>query len=134
MGQQGWLADNGHAPINDVCKALLSLAADNERLRGCLARANENHEKFERLWYLVQDERDSLRAERSALGVEIDGSKRMINEAIHRWQDVTAERDAYRSMLCDLMAFAKPMSISPPLVERQWDRARELLKNGPVKP
>ena len=42
--------------------ALLPAALDEiERLTGCLTKANDNHETFERLWYLTQDENERLR-------------------------------------------------------------------------
>lgn len=44
-------------------KEMARLRAENERLTACLKRANDNHETFERLWYMTQDERDQLRAE-----------------------------------------------------------------------
>lgn len=39
-----------------------AMRAEVERLTGCLRRANDSTEHFERLWYLVQDERDAMRA------------------------------------------------------------------------
>ena len=42
-----------------------------------------------------------------------------------------AERDAYRAMLCDLLASAHPHPVEHPTMTKQWARARELLKNGP---
>jgi hypothetical protein len=44
------------------------------------------------------------------------------------------ERDAYRAMLCDLLASAHPHPTEHPTMTKQWGRARELLKNGPGKP
>jgi len=43
-----------------------------------------------------------------------------------------AERDAYRAMLCDVLASAHPHPVEHPTMARQWARARELLKNGPA--
>ena len=40
-----------------------AMAAEVERLRTALSKANEQTEHFERNWYLVSDERDALRAE-----------------------------------------------------------------------
>jgi len=37
------------------------LSAEIARLTEALTTANANHEKFERQWYLVSDERDALR-------------------------------------------------------------------------
>jgi hypothetical protein len=42
------------------------------------------------------------------------------------------ERDAYRSMLCDLLASAHLHPTEHPTMTKQWARARELLKNGPA--
>lgn len=41
------------------------------------------------------------------------------------------ERDAYRAMVCDLLASATPNERDHPSMSRQWARARDLLKNGP---
>lgn len=43
------------------------LQAENERLKSCLAKANSNHEEFERKWYLSCDERDALQAKVAGL-------------------------------------------------------------------
>jgi len=48
--------------------------------------------------------------------------------AKREWREAATERDAYRSMLCDLVA-AKP----PEHAMLMWDRARDLLKNGPKR-
>lgn len=42
-----------------------------------------------------------------------------------------SERDAYRAMICDLLASAYPHPVEHPTMTKQWNRARELLKNGP---
>ena len=45
-----------------AARTILPAALDEiERLTGCLAKANNNHETFERLWYLTQDEIERLR-------------------------------------------------------------------------
>lgn len=41
-----------------------------------------------------------------------------------------AERDAYRAMICDLLASAYPHPVEHPTMTKQWARARELLKSG----
>lgn len=44
-------------------EALLEKAlSEIERLHAALIRANQNHEEFERKWYLAQDERDEAMA------------------------------------------------------------------------
>lgn len=45
----------------------------------------------------------------------------------------TFERDAYRAMVCDLLASAHPHPVEHPTMTKQWARARELLKTGPVR-
>lgn len=42
------------------------------------------------------------------------------------------ERDAYRAMVCDLLASAHPRHAEHPSMAKQWDRARDLLKNGVI--
>lgn len=44
--------------------------------------------------------------------------------------EVSSERDAYRAMVCDLLASARPHPIEHPTMTTQWARARELLKSG----
>lgn len=41
-----------------------ALKAELARLTECLSKANANHERFERLAYLMEDERDKMREER----------------------------------------------------------------------
>lgn len=48
------------------------LTAEVERLKGCLATANANHEKFERQWYLEQDAREKAEAEVTRLTARWD--------------------------------------------------------------
>lgn len=45
--------------------------------------------------------------------------------------ELMAERDAYRAMVCDLLASASPNALEHPTMTRQWNRARRLLRNGP---
>lgn len=42
----------------------------------------------------------------------------------------TAERDAYRAMLCDVIASASPNKRDHPSMSKQWERATELLRDG----
>ena len=44
---------------------------------------------------------------------------------------IEAERDAYRAMICDLLASAHPHPTEHPTMTKQWERARALLKDGP---
>ena len=51
------------AELRRLCAERDQLKAENERLANCLRKANGFSEKFERNWYLVSDERDTLRAQ-----------------------------------------------------------------------
>lgn len=56
---------------------------------------------------------------------------------MHRRQQLTIatqERDAYRAMLCDVLASARPHPKEHPTMTKAWARATELLKNGPQRP
>lgn len=64
-----------------------------------------------------------LRAVRKALA-DRDRLAKEVEEREH-------ERDTYRAMVCDLLSSAHPHPKEHPTMTRQWDRARELLKNGP---
>lgn len=48
--------------------------------------------------------------------------------------EMEAERDAYRAMLCDLVAAQGRFALHEGSTMRLLARARELLKNGPVTP
>ena len=57
-----------------------------------------------------------------------------ISKFAARAREESRERDAYRSMLCDLVASNRTHGPASCTMTRAWTRARELLKNGPVKP
>jgi hypothetical protein len=42
------------------------------------------------------------------------------------------ERDAYRTIVCNLLTSSHPHPVEHPTMTKQWARARELLKNGVV--
>lgn len=54
------------------------------------------------------------------------------NVALGDANTLTIERDAYRSMLCDVIASAVPNERDHPTMSKAWKSARELLKNGPI--
>lgn len=54
------------------------------------------------------------------------------NVALGDANTLTIERDAYRSMLCDVIASAVPNERDHPAMSKAWKSARELLKNGPI--
>lgn len=74
------------------------------------------------------DEVERLRATCEGLRVEVERWETRwsldMGEAAH-------DRDAYRAMLCDVIASAEPNRRDHPTMFAAWARARELLKNGP---
>ena len=62
--------------------AALARRVEVERLTGCLATANANHEQFERQWYLERD-----RAERLA---------EALRERVAKWREQAAREKARR--------------------------------------
>lgn len=49
-----------NAQADQNAKVIVALRAEVERLTGCLATANANHEQFERQWYLERDRAERL--------------------------------------------------------------------------
>jgi hypothetical protein len=73
-----------------------------------------------------------------ALATERDQYRRdfaaMADRAAELACEVTArekDRDDYRAMVADLLASAHPHPVEHPTMTKQWEHARELLKNGP---
>lgn len=58
------------------------LVAEVQRLTTCLAKANANHEDFERRWYLACDERDAI--EQRTVAAIVNWLERLIGEGIER--------------------------------------------------
>ena len=52
--------DKAAAKIEALQMEIEALRAEVERLTGCLATANANHEQFERQWYLELDRAERL--------------------------------------------------------------------------
>ena len=94
-------------------------------------------------WYEVPSHQervtDALVADRDRLAARVGELEK---EASHppgtvaglriRERRALNERDAYRSMVCDLLASAHPHPTEHPTMTAQWKRARDLLKNGPT--
>lgn len=59
--------ERNRVDMAEAADAIEKLEAENERLTGCLRRANSNHEEFERKWYLATDENAQLKAELAAM-------------------------------------------------------------------
>jgi len=53
------------APASEEPAELVRLRAECDRLAGCLDRANDSAEHFERKWYLAQDELEKLQEEQA---------------------------------------------------------------------
>ena len=75
----------------------------------------------------LADQLEAARAEVERMSLEGEG-------ILSRTRALLAERDAYRAMLRDLLASAHPHPTEHPTMTKQWERARELLKNGPRQP
>lgn len=73
-------------------------------------------------------------AEVKRLGVDLECERMRSADRGGSYVLMTGERDAYRAMVCDLLASASPSERDHPSMSRQWARARELLKNGPPAP
>lgn len=67
-----------------------------------------------------------------ATGSTVPIARAALSGLLDDFDALTIERDAYRSMLCDLLASAHPHPVEHPTMTKQWNRARELLKNGPT--
>lgn len=61
----------------------------------------------------------------------VDVVTRIVEPYEQQITQLTRERDAYRAMLCDLLASAHPHPAEHPTMTKQWGRARALLKDGP---
>lgn len=62
--------DCKHGQLARSCE-ICGLEAEVERLTECLKNANNNHEEFERKWYLAIDEQDELKDENAQLKAEL---------------------------------------------------------------
>ena len=67
------------------------LAAEVARLTECLAKANSNHETFERLWYLTQDECEAVQADRDQLQAECESLKGQSEFCRHVMESLAAQ-------------------------------------------
>lgn len=76
------------------------------------------HSEKEEIIETRSTEADALRSALIIISDERDGFLR--------------ERDAYRSMIRDMMASACPNERDHPTMFRCWERAHELLKKGPT--
>ena len=65
-----------------------------------------------------------------SLEADISSARALADVRGREVERVERERDAYRSMLCDLLASAHPHPKEHPTMTREWDRARHLLKTG----
>lgn len=130
--------------INDIADAL-----------GDEGEWSNLHDRGDTSLFLARNavaEVDSLRAQRDAALAEVAKMRAERDEAQAKFEaldhdsaasfcgmvklrdDAVAERDAYRSMVCDLLASAHPHPTEHPTMTAQWAKARALLKNGPTTP
>lgn len=75
----------------------------------------------------------AVRRERDELLVKLQSAERSLSRTVAESHAAGVERDAYRAMVADLLASAHPHPVEHPTMTKQWARARELLKNGPVQ-
>lgn len=70
------LRDGEYQEMKDTIARLTAEVAEakkeNERLTGCLKRANDNHEHFEREWYLTKDRAEQAEAAIAAANERAD--------------------------------------------------------------
>jgi len=108
---------NARALVKATRTAIPELLDELDTLNKHVAHNDEEHATMKNVLRAEHKECKRLRAERSTLAA--------------RLAVLEHERDAYRSMVCDLLASAHPHPVEHPTMTRQWARARELLKNGP---
>ena len=114
------------------------VAVEDEQLREAVERVEESwagcpppdpRNALDRAGILAAGIR-SLWAREATLRSERDEARAEWQGADGKADAMEAERDAYRAMVCDLLASASPHPTEHPTMSRQWARARELLKNG----
>lgn len=94
------------------------LQTENERLTACLKQANSQAEEFERKWYLVQDERDTLQAKLTELEGQDATVKFHAHEGDFEWL-IKYESRPQQDQLLYLTAGAEP--VRRPATNEQLD-------------
>ena len=83
--------DCKHGQLARSCE-ICGLEAEVERLTECLKNANNNHEEFERKWYLAIDEQDELKDENAQLKAELAEAKSAFDRLTPHAEAIIAER------------------------------------------
>jgi hypothetical protein len=113
----------------DRLAAALHSGDEVDELRSQIERMTARAEEQQRLAAkaLARDQRDLIEIDSvlASAGAHVRGS---IADSVRA---LITDRDAYRAMVCDLLASASPHPTEHPTMTKQWARARELLKNGP---
>lgn len=121
--------------IDAIMEASKANRAEVERLNAALSKISAIRDSIvgaqrvdwsEHIYPLV--------AELDAAGFEGAGfeiARENLGTLIEQVGKVEAERDAYRAMLCDVIASAHPNKRDHPSMSLQWDRAIAMLKDGP---
>ena len=121
------LSANPTACREDIAKyrALVAeVEAERDEARACAALEAQHHA-------FLRKERDEARSRLAEVERERDEANAEWQGADGKAAAMEAERDVYRSMLCDVIASAHPHRTEHPRMFAQWERARELLKDGP---
>ena len=122
----------GEHDLEDVLRDLETLVDAVPELLAEIERLEEQAERD----HLAEVEdfnamRDSFTGVIRELDAKLARSAVSLATATERGRALEAERDAYRAMVCDLVASASPNPRDHPTMSKHWARARELLKDGP---
>jgi hypothetical protein len=145
------LATPVEGPLSQGDAALLIRYREAIReLAAAAEKAEQAHRaEIARLDLALAKERDDNGHLRRFLAAETEQCQRLGADNVRRMQRLgvkypdgldsgidrlEAERDAHRSMLCDLLASAHPHPMEHPTMARQWRRARRLLRFGSTLP
>lgn len=89
----------------EICDAVDALLVENRRLIKCLATANANHEKFERLSYLREDENEKLIVENRELKEGWEGCRKMASDFAFALMDNQNIKPFSDPFLTDLLSY-----------------------------
>lgn len=122
----GHFATTAEYGIDPFLARVPSSRDDVERLT---TKRDSDHADLARLLNIAKDERDA--AEERLAAIDPTYQRDHTRQGQHSIAELTAERDAYRAMICDLLASAVPHPVEHPTMTKQWARAKKLLKEGP---
>ncbi len=94
------------------------------------AELAEAHEALTAARAEVEQLREQFEVERQQSEADKDMLRRNHRIQCDRRNEALTERDAYRAMLCDLLASAHPHPVEHPTMAEAWGCAREVLRTG----